>query len=203
MSFRMKYSFRKSFSSRRRRRRREDDDDLRNANPICSNSNSNLVNPVKKKTRRSSPTFDETKSKVFEPRYDVHSSDDEEEEEEKNQPFSSSSKLRSFHRLTHQIRQSFRKTRRQQTPRSKLDDDQNPISILPPTISIGLTSPLSKEDNHHQENTPRTRFSFFRRKSSNNENNKNPTSSTLTERFHSLRRSFHIGTRQRQLLKNE
>ena len=216
----MKYSFRKSFSSRRRRKDLPDVD-LRNDNPICSNSNSNLVNPVKRKTRRSLPSFDGHKSEVFEPRYDVHSSGDE-DDDENNQPFSSSSsnfRLRPFDRLTHQIRQSFRRTRREQAPtRSKLDDE-NGISILPPTISIGLTSPLPTDD--HRENlidkdksnlhrSFRTRFSFFRRKSSNSENKETTTSPpTLTERFYSFRRSFHFVNRrssnkgQRHLLTDE
>jgi hypothetical protein len=170
----MKYSLRKSFNSRRRRKEIPDDDHIYpriDANG-CSNSNSNLVKPVKSKSflqrqRRhsSSPpstsqSSDKNKSKVFEPRYDVHSNDDEDDED----PFSSSENTptRPFDRLTYQIRKSFRNTLSR--PRSRIEstnsnkrlllnkknENQKQIPILPPAISTGLTSPLpiAVQNNH-------------------------------------------------------
>jgi hypothetical protein len=153
----MKYSLRRSFNSRRRKEIVDDDD-----NHTCpridtndsSNSNLNLVKPVKSKSflqrrRRyssSSPvpvSPDKMKSLVFEPRYDTHYDDD---------PFSSSinPRVHPFDRLTYQIRKSFRNTLTRQ--RSRLEstnsnkglifnkNDEYPI-LYP--ISTGLTSPLT------------------------------------------------------------
>jgi hypothetical protein len=154
----MKYSLRKSFNARRRKEIPSDD-------PIypridangCSNSNSNLVNPVKSKSSRRCSSSDKNKSKVFEPRYDVPSNDDDDDDDE---PFSSSenTRTRPFDRLTYQIRKSFRNTlTRHESPNSNLrlisnknDENSQKIPILPPTISTGLTSPLpiSVENDH-------------------------------------------------------
>ena len=132
----MKYSLRKSFSLRRGKKLR--DVDLRN-------SDSNLVKPVKSQKRRSSSSsssLDRNKSKVFEPRYDIHSSDDE-DNDDNQQLVSSSTKVRPFNRLTDQIRRSFRNTlHRRSTP-----DQTNSILPSPPIVSIGLTSPLIMEEN--------------------------------------------------------
>ena len=151
----MKYSFRKSFRSRRRKETHSDDHIYPRIEANgCSNSNLNLVKPMKSKSflqrqRRqssSSPPPDEIKTKVFEPRYDTHSEDDDDD------PFSSSTKTRPrpLDRLTNQLRKSFRNTLTRQ--RSRLEStnsnkrliatkpNENPV--LHPFLSTGLTSPL-------------------------------------------------------------
>lgn len=128
----MKYSLRKSFSFRRGKKAR--DVDLRN-------SNSNLV---KSKTRRSSSSssslIDRNKVKVFEPRYDIHSTDEDEDNDDDQQLVSSLNKTRPLNRFTEHIRRSFR---------NPLQHRSSPQSINPPlsNISIGLTSPLIIEEN--------------------------------------------------------
>lgn len=127
----MKHSLRKSFSLRRGKKHR--DVDLRN-------SDSNLVKPVKSPKRRSSSSsssLDRNKTKVFEPRYDIHSSDDEDNNDNR-QLVSSSTKLRPLNRLTDRIRRSFH---RRSTP------DQTKSIPRPLNVSIGLTSPLIIEEN--------------------------------------------------------
>ena len=144
----MKYSLRKSFNHHRRRRKENSDDDDKNSiyPKIDTNSCSNLVKPIKSKkflrhqSSSSSPirSNDKNKSKVFEPRYDVQSDSDDE-------PFSTSINLpkRSFERLTHQIRKSFRNTlTRKNSNLNKTNNNQTQFSILYPYISTGLTSPL-------------------------------------------------------------
>jgi len=150
----MKYSLRKSFSYRRRKEIHDDDHvQSRIDTNACSNSNLNLVKPVKSKNflqlrSSSSQSTDKIKSKVFEPRYDIHSNDEDDEDD----PFSSSrnSRTRPLDRLTHQIRKSFRNTLTRQ--RSRLESTNSnkrlllnkneEFPILHPTISTGLTSPL-------------------------------------------------------------
>jgi hypothetical protein len=158
----MKYSLRKSFSSRRRKEIPDDDHVYPRIDAnACSNSNSNLVKPVKSKSflrrqrRSSSPpptsqSSDQIKSKVFEPRHDGQSDDDDE-------PFSSSRNppTRPLDRLTYQLRKSFRRSLPRQRSRlesinsnkrlisKKNEENQTQIPILPPTISTGLTSPLT------------------------------------------------------------
>jgi hypothetical protein len=154
--FRMKYSLRKSFSFHRRKVNHDDDHIYPQIDTNgCSNSNLNLVKPVKSKSflhqrrRRSSSSPENTKSKVFEPRYDAHSNDDDDDD----QPFSSltKSRVRPLDRLTNQIRKSFRNTLTRQ--RSRLEstnsnkrlilekNDENQIPY--PLFSTGLTSPLT------------------------------------------------------------
>jgi len=164
----MKYSLRKSLNYRRRKETHDDDhvDPRIDANG-CSNSNSNLVKPVKSKNflqrqRRYSPSLppqssDQIKSKVFEPRYDAHLNDDNDDDDDDDDPFSSSinTRTRTLDRLTYQIRQSFRNTLTRQRLRlestnsnkrlilNKNNENQTKIPILHPTISTGLTSPLT------------------------------------------------------------
>jgi hypothetical protein len=154
----MKYSLRKSFNARRRKEIPDDDHIYpRIDGNICSNSNSNLVNPVKSKSflqrQQRCSTSDKNKSKVFEPRYDAHSCGDDDEDE----PFSSSenTRIRPFDRITYQLRKSFRNTLTRRRSRfesinsdkhlilDKKDETPQTIPILPPTISTGLTSPLT------------------------------------------------------------
>jgi hypothetical protein len=158
----MKYSLRKSFSYRRRKEIHDDDHvHPRIDTDGCSNSNLNLVKPVKSKNflqRRSSSSqsTDKIKSKVFEPRYDIHSNDNDNEDE----PFSSSinPRTRPLDRLTHQIRKSFLNTLTRQ--RSRLEstnsnkrlllNKNDEFPILHPTISTGLTSPLTMSIKNEQ-----------------------------------------------------
>jgi hypothetical protein len=158
----MKYSLRKSFSYRRRKDIHHDD----HVNPRIdqhSGSNSNLVKSNQSKTflrrgRRysSSPpppssSPNRTKSKPSEHPYNNHVNDDDDDD---NDPFSSSlnanTRLRPLDKLTDQIRKSFRNTL---TRRSRLEstnsnkrlifntnDENQPVN---PTISTGLTSPIS------------------------------------------------------------
>ena len=150
----MKYTLRKSFSFHRRKGSHDIHPSIETND--SSNSNLNLVKPVKSKSflqrrRRhsSSPSSssDKTKSKVFEPRCDMHSNDEDDDE-----PFSSLTNTRTgpFDRLTYRIRQSFRNILTRQ--RSRLEsinskkrlimekNDQN--QVLYPLASTGLTSPL-------------------------------------------------------------
>ncbi|UJR13416.1 hypothetical protein I4U23_000431 [Adineta vaga] len=158
----MKYSLRKSFSYRRRKETHDDEYvyPRLDANG-CSNSNLNLVKPVKSKKflqrqrRSSSPiSTNQTKSKVFEPRYDIYSNDDNDADDD---PFTSTktTRPRPFDRLTNQLRKSFRNTLTR--PRTRLEsntsnkrlifnknDTENHLqhATLYPTLSTGLTSPL-------------------------------------------------------------
>jgi len=163
----MKYSLRKSFSSRRRKEIHDDD----HVNPridqnVCSNSNSNLVKTNQSKnflTRRrrysSSPpppaSPDKTKSKTSAHRYSNHINDADDDDDD--DPFSSSAnentRLRPFDKLTYQIRKSFRNTLTRQRSRlestnsnkrlifNKNDENRQVNSINPP-MSTGLTSPM-------------------------------------------------------------
>ncbi|CAF2864601.1 unnamed protein product [Rotaria sp. Silwood2] len=163
----MQNSLRKSFRYRLRKKPHTDDHVYPriDAND-CSNSKLNLVKPVKSKSflqrrrRRhrsssSSPlsplsSSEQAKSKVFEPRYDIHYNSDDD-------PFPSSINphSRPFDRLTYQIRKSFRNTLRRQRPRfgstnsnnhlilNKNDENQILNPILYPKLSTGLTSPLT------------------------------------------------------------
>jgi len=174
----MKNSLRKSFTYRRRKETHDDNHVYTTIDTnTCSNSNSNLVKPVKSKSflqRRSSsssPPADETKSKVFEPRHDIHSNDDDDDDDDNDDPFTSSinSRTRPFDRLTYQIRKSFRNTLTRQRSRlestnsnkrlifKKTDENQKEFPILHPTITTGLTSPLIipiKNESVKQKNAP-------------------------------------------------
>ncbi|CAF3837347.1 unnamed protein product [Rotaria sp. Silwood1] len=150
----MTNTLRKSFRYRLRKKTHSDD----HVYPCidtndCSNSKLNLVKPVKSKNflqrrrqrRHSSSSSEQAKSKVFEPRYDIHYNSDDD-------PFSSSinSYSHPFDRLTSQIRKSFRNTLRRQRSRFGSNNsnkhlilnknDENPIFY--PKLSTGLTSPL-------------------------------------------------------------
>ncbi|CAF2333983.1 unnamed protein product [Rotaria sp. Silwood2] len=133
----MKYSLRKSFSSRRRKEIPDDDHIYPRIDPNgFSNSNSNLVksNQSKSFLRRrrrcssssSSPpppapssSSDKTKLKVSDHAYNNHINhiDGDDDDDPFSPPSDTKTRVRPLDKLTHQIRKSFRNTITRQRPR--------------------------------------------------------------------------------------
>jgi len=81
------------------------------------------------------------------------------------------------------------------------------FSLLRISLNIEINPDQQKQN---EDRSIRTRFSFLRKKHPENQQDENSNQKlTLTERFNSLRRSFHLGNRnssnkgQRYLLSNE
>ncbi|CAF0786124.1 unnamed protein product [Rotaria sordida] len=164
----MKYSLRKSFSSRRQKEIVDDDHLYPRIDPNgFSNSNSNLVKSKQSKSflrqrRRCSSSSpppsslsDRTKLKTSEHANNNHMNHVDGDDDD--DPFSLSSntktRVRPLDKLTYQIRKSFRNTLTRQRPRLestnsnkhlilKKHDDNLPVETIIPPISTGLTSPI-------------------------------------------------------------
>lgn len=165
----MKYSLRKSFSSRRRKETQDDDHHSPHIDPnVRTNSISNLVKSnqsksfLRRRRHSSSPppssSPDTAKLKACEHTYNNHICHEEDDDDNDDDPFSSSSKTKSrvrpLDKLTNQIRKSFRNTLTRQRSRlestnsnkrliMKKNGENLPADPIMPPISTGLTSPIN------------------------------------------------------------